>query len=286
MTADRSAGLTDFLAPRGLLVDLDGVVYHGDRVIPAAPGFFRFLRARGIPFLLTTNNSTLGPGQYVEKLARMEIDVAEAEVLASADATASYLRDQAPHGARVYVIGEGGLKSAIEAAGFVLAESDVEAVVVGLDRELTYQKLTTAVRLVRAGAAFIGPNPDTTLPTDDGIIPGAGSFQAAITAASGVRPLIIGKPEPTMLLIGCQRLGTSPADTAIVGDRLDTDIVGGHRGGLRTFLVLTGVSTLADVERSDPTPERVFRDLPELELSIDAALADGERLGGSPPIRP
>ena len=124
MTADTSIARA-FVPPRGFLVDLDGVVYHGDRVIPGAPPFFRFLRARGIPFLLTTNNSTLLPRQYVEKVARMDIEVAEAEVLASADATASYLRQQAPAGARVYVIGESGLKAAIEAVGLTLAESDV-----------------------------------------------------------------------------------------------------------------------------------------------------------------
>jgi 4-nitrophenyl phosphatase len=260
--------MIEFVPPRGLLVDLDGVVYHGDRVLPGAPPFFRFLRERGIPFLLTTNNSTLGPHQYVEKLARMDIDVADHDVLGSADATASYLRQQGPTGARVYVIGEEGLKSSIEAAGLVLADTDVQYVVVGLDRDLTYQKLTTAVRLVRGGAHFVGPNPDTTLPMDDGVIPGAGSFQAAITAASGVRPLIIGKPEPTMLLIGCERIGTAPADTAILGDRLDTDIVGGQRAGLQTILVLTGVSTLSDVDNSEVKPKYVFADLPELQAVL------------------
>jgi 4-nitrophenyl phosphatase len=262
----------DFVTPRGLLVDLDGVVYHGDRVIPSAPGFFRFLRTRRIPFLLTTNNSTLGPPQYVEKLARMDIEVAESEVLASADATASYLQQQSPGGGRVYVIGESGLKRAIEAAGFTLAESAADYVVVGLDRQLTFEKLTTAVRLVRAGAQFVGPNPDTTLPTDDGIIPGAGASQAFIAAASGgIRPTIIGKPEPTMLLIGCQRLGTSPSDTAIIGDRLDTDIVGGQRAGLQTFLVLTGVSTREEAAQATPSPDRVFPDLPALQSAIEAA---------------
>src|SRR4051812_37994554 len=260
--------MTEFLPPRGLLVDLDGVVYHGDRVIPDAPGFFRFLRARGLPFLLTTNNSTLGPHQYVDKLAAMDISVTEAEVLASADATASYLAQQAPAGTRAYVIGEEGLKTSLEAVGFVLAESDVQYVVVGLDRQLTYQKLTQAVRLVKAGATFVGPNPDTTLPMDDGIIPGAGSFQAAITAATGVRPLIIGKPEPTMLLIGCERLGTSPADTAIIGDRLDTDIIGGQRAGLQTLLVLTSVSTLDDVKRSEVKPDAIFSDLTALQAAL------------------
>lgn len=257
-----------FVPPRGFLVDLDGVVYHGDRVIPGAPPFFRFLRERGIPFLLTTNNSTLLPSQYVEKVARMGIEVAETEVLASADATASYLQQQAPDGARVYVIGESGLKDAIAAAGLTLAETDVQYVVVGLDRELTFQKLTTAVRLLRAGAAFVGPNPDTTLPTDDGIIPGAGSFQALLTAATGVTPLIIGKPEPTMLTIGSQRLGLTPAETAIIGDRLDTDIVGGFRAGLQTILVLTGVSTREEAAAAEVRPDWIFEDLPALQAAI------------------
>jgi 4-nitrophenyl phosphatase len=270
-SGDVQQPVTGFVPPRGFLVDLDGVVYHGDRVIPSAPGFFRYLRHHRIPFLLTTNNSTLGPPEYVAKLARMDIEVAESEVLGSADATASYLRQQAPNGGRAYVIGESGLKDAIEGAGFTLSESDAQFVVVGLDRQLTYQKLTTAVRLVRGGAAFVGPNPDTTLPTDDGIIPGAGSFQAAIRAATGVGPTIIGKPEPTMLLIGCQRLGTSPADTAIIGDRLDTDIIGGCRAGLRTILVLTGVSTRAEAEAADVKPDSIFEDLPALQGAIDAA---------------
>jgi len=262
---------TSFVPPRGFLVDLDGVVYHGDRVIPGAPPFFRFLRERGIPFLLTTNNSTLLPRQYVEKVARMDIEVAESEVLASADATASYLRQQAPAGTRVYVIGESGLRDSIEAVGLTLAESDVQYVVVGLDRELNYQKLTTAVRLLRAGAAFVGPNPDTTLPVDDGIIPGAGSFHALLTAATGVRPLIIGKPEPTMLVIGAERLGLAPAETAIIGDRLDTDIVGGHRAGLQTILVLTGVSTRAEAAAAEIKPDRVFENLPALQTAIEAS---------------
>ena len=269
MTADQ----TTFVPPRGFLVDLDGVVYHGDRVIAGAPPFFRFLRARGIPFLLTTNNSTLLPSQYVEKVARMDIVVSESEVLASADATASYLQQQAPNGARVFVIGESGLKLSIEAAGLTLAESDVQYVVVGLDRDLTYQKLTTAMRLIRAGAAFVGPNPDTSLPTDDGLIPGAGSFQAALTAATGVKPLIIGKPEPTMLVIGAERLGFAPSETAIIGDRLDTDIVGGYRAGLQTILVLTGVSTRDDAAAAEVTPDWIFDDLPALQAAMDGGLA-------------
>jgi 4-nitrophenyl phosphatase len=246
---------------RALLVDLDGVVYHGDRPIPGAADFFQSVRRAGPPFLLITNNSTLGPSQYVEKLAQMGIDVAEDEVLGSAAATAQYLGHAAPAGARVFVVGEDGLRSAIVEAGFELADRDVQFVVVGLDRELDYAKLTRAVRLVSEGAAFVGPNPDTTLPMPDGIIPGAGALHAAITAATGVTPLVIGKPEPTLLLMGIERLGCAPADAAIIGDRLDTDIVGGSRAGLTTILVLTGVSTREDVARSPLKPDFVFDDL-------------------------
>ena len=254
--------------PRGLLIDLDGVVYEGDHVLPGAPEFFRFLRERGLPFLLITNNSTLRPAQYVEKLARMDIQVADGEVLGSAEATARYLRQAAEPGARVYVIGEGGLKSAIAEAGFELAESDVAYVVVGLDRELDYRKLTLAVRLVKAGAAFIGPNPDTTLPMHDGIIPGAGSFQALIRAATGVPALVIGKPEPTMFLMGAERLGLPPAEVAMLGDRLDTDIVGAKRAGLQALMVLTGVSREEDVATSPEKPDRIFPDLPAVQAAI------------------
>lgn len=234
---------------RGLLVDLDGVVWEGDRVLSGAPAFFRFLRRVGMPFRLITNNSTLRPDQYVAKLARMDIDVAPDEVLGSAGATARYLQQTARPGARVFVIGEDGLRSAVAEAGFELADRDVEYVVVGLDRELDYRKLTLAVRHVRAGATFIGSNPDTTLPVPEGVIPGAGAFHAAIAAATGVAPLVIGKPEPTMLRMGTELLGLAPDAVAVVGDRLDTDIVGGSRAGLATILVLTGVSKLLDLDR-------------------------------------
>jgi 4-nitrophenyl phosphatase len=265
--SDASAALARL---RGLLIDLDGVVYEGDRRLPGAAEFFRFLRAAALPFRLITNNSTLRPDQYVEKLERMDIRIGADEVLGSAGATARYLVHAAPPGARVFVIGEGGLRSAIADVGFVLAEDDVEYVV-GLDRALDYRKLTLAVRHVRAGAAFVGSNPDTTLPMPDGVIPGAGAFQAAIQAATGVAPLVIGKPEPTMFLMGAESLGYPPREVAIVGDRLDTDIVGGSRAGLMTVLVLTGVSTRDELERAAIKPALVFPDLPALRAALVAA---------------
>jgi 4-nitrophenyl phosphatase len=264
-------------AVRGLLIDLDGVVYEGPRVIPGAREFFDFLRHVDFPFLLTTNNSTLTPRSYVDRLAGMGIAVAEHQVLGSAEATAGMLAAEFPRGGRAFVIGEDGLLSALEAAGFVLAHGGVDAedavdvVVVGLDRQITYEKLTRAVNLVRGGARYVGPNPDTTLPMPFGVIPGAGSFQALITAATGVRPTIVGKPEPTMLLMGAARLGLDPANVAIIGDRLDTDILGGTRAGLVSVLVLTGVTRRTDLERGPAQPDAIFDDL----FAVRRALSRG-----------
>ncbi|MFN8522510.1 MAG: HAD-IIA family hydrolase [Chloroflexota bacterium] len=253
---------------RGLLLDLDGVVYHGDIVIPQAPPFFRFLRERGIPFLLTTNNSTMSSADYVQKLERMDIHVHDYEVLGSAEATGLYLQQQSSPGARAFVIGESGLRNAVEKAGLILAETDVEYVIVGLDRQVDYRKLTLAVNLVRGGATFIGPNPDTTLPMPVGVIPGAGSFQALITAASGRKPTIIGKPEPTMLAMGADRLSLPVAQVAMVGDRLDTDVLGANRAGMPCIMVLTGVSSRADLTTSPAQPGLVLEDLAELQALL------------------
>jgi HAD superfamily hydrolase (TIGR01450 family) len=187
------------------------------------------------------------------------------EILTSAQATAEFLGSTAPPGSRIYVIGEEGLRSSLEAHGFRLVDDDrADYVVVGLDRGFNYQKLTTAIRAILNGARFVGPNPDTSLPLEDGVSPGAGAFQAAITAATGVEPLIVGKPEPTMLSIGLRLLGCAPQEAAIVGDRLDTDIVGGQRAGLATILVLSGIATAEEAAASPIRPDYVLRDLAEL----------------------
>lgn len=252
-------------ALRGFLIDLDGVVYTGAEVVPGGPEFFRLLRRRGTPFLLITNNSSRRADQFAARLEAMGIAVRPEEVLTSAQATAEYLAASARPGSRAFVIGEDGLRSCLEAHGFSLVDGpEVDYVVVGLDRGLTYQKLTTAIRGVLNGAQFIGPNPDTSLPMEDGISPGAGAFQAAITAATGVRPLIVGKPEPAMLGIGLRLLGCAPHEAAIVGDRLDTDILGGQRAGLATILVLSGIVTAEEAAASPIKPDYVLRDLAEL----------------------
>lgn len=258
----------DLSAVRALLIDLDGVVYVGSNVIPEAPSFFRRLRADGRPFLLITNNSSGTPNQFVGRLADMGIVVDPSEILTSALATAQYLGGVARPGARVFVIGETGLRSAIEEAGFELSEHSPEFVVVGLDRSFDYHKLTIAIRAVLAGAQFIGSNPDTTLPAEDGLIPGAGSFQAAIRAATGVEPVVIGKPEPTLIALALERVGAAPDQAALIGDRLDTDILGGHRAGVHTILVLTGVSTRHAAESAAARPTLIADTLDEVAEAL------------------
>ena len=250
---------------RGFLIDLDGVVYTGTEVVPGAPEFFALLHDLPIPFLLITNNSSRRADQVAARLAAMGIQVSPDEILTSAQATAEFLAGSARPGSRVFVIGEEGLRSSLESHGFSLVDDErADYVVVGLDRGFDYRTLTIAIRAVLAGAQFVGPNPDTTLPLEDGLYPGAGAFQGAISAATGVQPLIVGKPEPTMLSIGLRLLGCSPQEAAMVGDRLDTDIVGGQRAGLVTILVLSGVATAEEAASSPVKPDYVLRDLGEL----------------------
>jgi 4-nitrophenyl phosphatase len=253
---------------RGVLLDLDGVVYEGRNVIPEAPRFFERLRRAGWPLQFITNNSSATPEQFADRLESMGIPTAPSDVLTSAIATADFLRKRSPEGGRAYVIGEQGLREAVESAGFEIVEDQPDFVLVGLDRGLDYHKLTVAIRGVMAGATFIGSNPDTTLPAEDGLIPGAGSTQAAIRAATGVTPLIIGKPEPTMTIMALERIGLIPAETASIGDRLDTDILGGHRAGTPTILVLTGISTREEAERAEVRPSLVAENLDEVAEAI------------------
>jgi len=256
---------TDKLRPiENLIIDMDGVLYRGDEVIPGAKEFFAFLRERSIGFILATNNSTRTAQQYVGKLARMGVEVALSEILTSSQATAMYLETLAPPGTKVYVIGEEGLEAAVRERGYIISEDGAEFVVVGMDRGLTYEKLRVATLLIRRGARFIGSNPDKTLPTEEGFILGAGSMQAALEASTDVAPTIVGKPERTVFELALAKLGSSKENTAIVGDRLDTDILGGHNAGLTTILVLSGATTRQDADSAPVKPDLVFEDIRHL----------------------
>jgi 4-nitrophenyl phosphatase len=256
---------------RHLIIDMDGVLYRGNTLLPDTPAFWAWLTGHGMGYQLLTNNSTRTPEQYVAKLAGMGIQVPAERILTSAQATALYLRRLAPEGARVYIIGGAGLTEAVlgstGAAGrplFVLDKVHPDYVVVGMDSGLTYEKLKIACLAIRAGARFIGSNPDRTFPSEDGIIPGCGAILAALQACTDVTPTVIGKPEPAIFELAMARLGAQPQTTAVLGDRLDTDVLGGHNAGLATILVLTGVATREEVAASPVQPDWLVENLGEL----------------------
>lgn len=263
---------------RSLIIDMDGVLYRLNTPLAGAAEFLQFLRQAGKRFILVTNNSTLTPAQYVDKLAGMGIITSEDCILTSGEATAQYLAGVAPPGARVYVIGEHGIRAALEKHGFVLAnDTKVAYVVSGLDRQLTYEKLRIATLAIRAGAGFIGTNPDPTLPTEEGLIPGARAIQAALEVATGTKPLIIGKPEPAMLQLALQKLEARPETTAIIGDGLETDIPGGRRLGLMTILLMSGVTAPEQLARSALQPDLVYPDIAALHQAWAESLEPAQR---------
>ena len=247
-----------------LIVDMDGVLWRGDEPMAALREFFDFLRCRRVSFVLATNNSSRTPDQYVAKLARFGVDVARECILTSAQASAAYLATVAPPGTRVYAIGEDGVTRALEERGFVLADERVDYVVVGWDRHLTWDKLTTAALLIHAGAGFIGTNPDPNYPTPQGPAVGNGAQLAAVETTTGVAPVVVGKPEPWLYRQALERMGARPETTAVVGDRIDTDIAGGVRAGLTTVLLLSGITSEADLAGSPVRPDLVYADIGDL----------------------
>jgi 4-nitrophenyl phosphatase len=256
---------------RTFIVDMDGVLWEGDRPMPGLAEFFQTLRERNLRFVLATNNASKTPEQYVSKLAQRGVAVSRDEILTSAQAAALYLRQQSANGARVFAIGEDGVTQALAEQGFTLAglyEADAQYVVCGMDRGLTWDKLATATLNLRAGAGFIGTNPDTTLPTEHGITHGNGAILAALQTASGVAPTIIGKPEPIMYQLALARLGADLGTTAAIGDRVETDILGAVRAGIRSILVLSGVSTRAQLAGLDYQPTWVMQDIREITQAL------------------
>jgi 4-nitrophenyl phosphatase len=256
---------------RAFIIDMDGVLWEGDRPMPGLADFFQTLRERRIKFVLATNNASKTPEQYVSKLAGMGVTVAREEILTSAQAAALYLRQKSANGAKVFAIGEDGVRQALAETGFTLTdlyEVDAQFVVCGMDRGLSWDKLATATLNIRAGARFIGTNPDVTFPTEHGITHGNGAVLAAIQAATGVAPIIIGKPEPIMYQLAMTRLGAAPAETAAIGDRLETDILGAVRAGIRSVFVLSGVSSRDQLAGLDYQPTWVMQDIREVTKAL------------------
>jgi 4-nitrophenyl phosphatase len=249
---------------RHLIIDMDGVLWRGDTPLPGLVEFFAFLRQQGIDFILATNNASRSPEQYVAKLARFGVEISTGSVLTSAQATAAYLAGIAPPGTPVYPVGTEGVRQALEQHGFVLTEEQAAYVVVGWDQQLTWDKLATAALLIHNGAGFIGTNPDPSFPLVQGPVPGNGAQLAALEVTTGVAPTVIGKPEPWMYQEAMRRMGASPGTTAMIGDRLSTDILGGIRAGVTTVLVLSGITAEADLAASSIKPDLVYANIEEL----------------------
>ena len=246
--------------------DMDGVIYHGGRLIPSALEFVQRLQSRGHKFLFLTNNSQWTPRDLKHKLEQMGISVDEAAFHTSALATAEFLGRQKP-GGTAYVIGGAGLTHALYGVGFTLTENNPDYVVVGETRSYDYEKIERAVRLILKGARFIATNPDLTGRTELGITPACGALVAPIELATGKKPYFVGKPNPLMMWTALGTLQTGPAEAFMVGDRMDTDIIAGTEAGMKTILVLSGVTTRELIETYPYRPTHIFEDVGHIPVA-------------------
>ncbi len=245
------------------LTDMDGVLIHEGSLIPGADEFIRRLTATGRPFLVLTNNSIYTPRDLRARLSHIGIEVPESAIWTSALATARFLDLQRPEGS-AYVLGEAGLTTALYEIGYTLTDRDPDYVVLGETRNYSFEAITTAIRLVKNGARFIGTNPDPTGPSREGILPATGSVAALITKATGVEPYFVGKPNPLMMREALNKIEAHSETSAMVGDRMDTDVLSGLEAGLRTFLVLTGVTQAQEVGRYPYLPSQVVNSVADL----------------------
>jgi 4-nitrophenyl phosphatase len=262
-----------------LIIDMDGVLWEGNRALPGLIEFFDMLRQQKLPFILATNNASLTQNQYISKLSKMGIAISANEILTSSMATAHHLSEQVePRSTSVFVIGEDGLRQPLIDSGFTLIDSPfskkdrpADFVICGLDRDLTWAKLAEASLHISARAKFIATNADTTLPTERGPVLGNGAILAALQAATGVSPTIIGKPEAIIYQQAIKILGEPPTSTIAIGDRLNTDILGAVNTGIRSIMVLTGISSREDLKKIDYQPTWIMPDLPAITVALRLA---------------
>jgi NagD protein len=255
--------MTDRKPIEAWLTDMDGVLVHEGEPIPGATEFIGRLRASGKPFLVLTNNSIYTPRDLHARLTRLGFDLPETAIWTSALATAQFLADQRPGGS-AYPIGEAGLTTALHAAGYILTDYEPDYVVLGETRNYSFEAITTAIRLISKGARFICTNPDATGPSNEGLLPAAGSVAALITRATGVEPYFVGKPNPMMMRSALNRIGAHSESAAMIGDRMDTDVLCGLEAGLYTFLVLTGISSKEETSRFPYRPSRIVNSVADL----------------------
>ncbi|HEX7300543.1 MAG TPA: HAD-IIA family hydrolase [Solirubrobacteraceae bacterium] len=245
------------------LMDMDGVLVHEEHAIPGADRFLARLRELDLPFLILTNNSIYTRRDLAARLRASGLDVPEESIFTSALATASFLQEQRPGGS-AFVIGEAGLTTALHEAGYVLTERDPDYVVLGETRVYSFGRITQGIRLIVNGARFIATNPDPTGPSTEGPLPATGSVAALISRATEVEPYFVGKPNPLMMRSALNTLEAHSESTAMVGDRMDTDVVAGLEAGLQTILVLSGVTTRGEAERFPYRPSRIVDSVADL----------------------
>ncbi|HPY91618.1 MAG TPA: HAD-IIA family hydrolase [Lentisphaeria bacterium] len=248
---------------KAFICDMDGVLYHGNDVLPGVHEFIAWLKANDKKYLFLTNSSERSPRELSQKLGRMGIEIGEEHFYTSALATAAFLASQRPGGS-AYVIGEAGLIQALYEAGFSMNNVDPDYVVIGETRTYNFEKIEKAVMLVREGAKLIGTNPDLTGPTEKGIVPATGALVSPIELTTGSRAYFVGKPNPLMMRHALKVLGCQREDTAIVGDRMDTDIIAGIESEIETVLVLSGVTSRDDLKRFAYGPSYILNGVGEI----------------------
>jgi NagD protein len=252
---------------RSWLMDMDGVLVREDQAIPGADAFLARLREQGTPFLVLTNNSIYTRRDLVARLAASGLEVPEDAIWTSALATARFLEDQRPGGS-AFVIGEAGLTTALHTAGYTLSENAPDYVVLGETRTYSFERITRAIRLISAGARFIATNPDATGPSTAGPVPATGSVAALISRATGVAPYFVGKPNPLMMRSALNAIDAHSETAAMIGDRMDTDIVSGLEAGMETILVLSGVTTREDAQRYPYRASQVVESVADLTAEL------------------
>ncbi|MFL7812784.1 MAG: HAD-IIA family hydrolase [Anaerolineales bacterium] len=262
---------------RALLLDGDGVLWKADQPLPGVQELFNFLAEREIPWALLTNNNGHPVGEFIDRFTQYGIQAGRKAIFTSSTVTADYLQEKYGRGASLYVIGMQGLIEALEEAGFEIALGEdmprlpASAVVAGMDLDLNYQKIITAMRLILDGADFVATNTDRNYPRPDGIYPATGVVTGAIQGATGVEPYVVGKPYPAIFKAALEELGAAPEETLMVGDQLDTDILGANQAGIDSALVLTGVTTRQIAADSPIKPTFIFEDIPALLERLKAA---------------
>ena len=262
--------MLDFNAKKGFICDMDGVIYHGNRVLPGVAEFINWLHEEKKEYLFLTNNSGYTPRELHQKLARMGLDVPECHFYTSALATAAFLSEQAP-GCSAYVIGEAGLFNALYDVGITMNDVNPDYVVVGEAKAYSLDTLTKATNLVLGGAKLIGANSDVSGPIENGIAPACRALVAPIEMATGKQAYFCGKPNPLMMRTGLRLLGCHSAEAAIIGDRMDTDVLSGLESGISTVLVLSGVSTRRTLDTYAYRPSVVLDGVGDIVTAAHAA---------------